>query len=163
MNSSTSVCGSAQACPHTTPSPARMTLASSTIDAMLCQNDRSMRLKNKIAVVVGAGQGPGEGLGNGRAVTMRFVQEGASVLAVDLDLASAKDTVKLAGGDCVAFEADVTTEATLAAAIRAARGRWGRLDILAVDTRARVSGKTRAEVAALRDAKVPLRRKMGTA
>ena len=37
-----------------------------------------MRLKNKIAVVVGAGQGPGEGLGNGRAVTMRFVQEGAA-------------------------------------------------------------------------------------
>ena len=36
-----------------------------------------MRLKNKIAVVVGAGQGPGEGLGNGRAVILRFIQEGA--------------------------------------------------------------------------------------
>jgi NAD(P)-dependent dehydrogenase (short-subunit alcohol dehydrogenase family) len=33
---------------------------------------------------------------------------------------------------------------------------------MAVDTRARVSGKTRAEVAAMRDAKVPLRKKMGT-
>ena len=89
-----------------------------------------MRLKNKIAVVVGAGQGPGEGLGNGRAVTMRFVQEGAAVLAVDRDLASAKETAKLAGGDCAAFEADVTREATLAAAMRAAQERWGRLDIL---------------------------------
>jgi NAD(P)-dependent dehydrogenase (short-subunit alcohol dehydrogenase family) len=34
---------------------------------------------------------------------------------------------------------------------------------MAVDTRARVSGKSRADVAAERDARVPLRRKMGTA
>jgi NAD(P)-dependent dehydrogenase (short-subunit alcohol dehydrogenase family) len=34
---------------------------------------------------------------------------------------------------------------------------------MAVDTRARASGKSRAEVAAGRDARVPLRHKMGTA
>jgi len=34
---------------------------------------------------------------------------------------------------------------------------------MAVDTRARVSGKSRAQVAVERDARVPLRRKMGTA
>ena len=34
---------------------------------------------------------------------------------------------------------------------------------MAVDTRARVSGKSRAEVAAARDARVPLRHRMGTA
>ena len=34
---------------------------------------------------------------------------------------------------------------------------------MAVDTRARASGKSRAQVAAERDARVPLRRKMGTA
>ena len=34
---------------------------------------------------------------------------------------------------------------------------------MAVDTRVRHTGKTRAEVAAERDAKVPLRRRMGTA
>jgi NAD(P)-dependent dehydrogenase (short-subunit alcohol dehydrogenase family) len=33
---------------------------------------------------------------------------------------------------------------------------------MAVDTRARVAGKSRAEVAAERDARVPLRNKMGT-
>jgi NAD(P)-dependent dehydrogenase (short-subunit alcohol dehydrogenase family) len=33
---------------------------------------------------------------------------------------------------------------------------------MAVDTRARSTGKSRAEVAAMRDAKVPLRKKMGT-
>jgi NAD(P)-dependent dehydrogenase (short-subunit alcohol dehydrogenase family) len=232
-----------------------------------------MRLKDKIAIVVGAGQSPGEGMGNGRATVLRFVEEGAKVLAVDNNLASAEETAAMARqsrGDCVAFEADVTREATLAAMTEAARARWGRIDVLhynvgmgiaagdaplgeiteaafdriasvnlrgaimackhvlpvmraqragvittissvaaweqypnvvykatkaaliaftqqvaiqnaeygvranvilpglmdtpmAVDTRARVSGKSRAEVAAGRDARVPLRHKMGTA
>ena len=92
-----------------------------------------MRLKDKIAIIVGAGQSPGEGLGNGRATALRFVQEGAKVLAVDRDLASAEETARLArkeGGECVAFEADVTRERTLAAAINAAQERWGKIDIL---------------------------------
>jgi NAD(P)-dependent dehydrogenase (short-subunit alcohol dehydrogenase family) len=232
-----------------------------------------MRLKDKIAIVVGAGQSPGEGMGNGRATVLRFAEEGAKILAVDNNLASAEETaalVRQSGGECVAFEADVTREATLKAMVEAARQRWGRVDILhynvglsiaggdaplaefteaafdriaainlrgaimaakhvlpamraqrsgviimissisalenypyvaykatkagmiaftqqiaiqnaefgvranvilpglmdtpmAVDTRARVSGKSRAEVAAARDARVPLRRKMGTA
>jgi NAD(P)-dependent dehydrogenase (short-subunit alcohol dehydrogenase family) len=232
-----------------------------------------MRLKDKIAIVVGAGQSPGEGLGNGRATVLRFAQEGAKVLAVDSNLSSAEETVAMArqsGGECLAFEADVTRETTLAAMVDAARRRWGRIDVLhynvgvsiaggdapideiteaafdriaavnlrgaimackhvlpvmraqragvitmissvaaweqypnvaykatkagmiaftqqiaiqnaefgvranvilpglmdtpmAVDTRARVSGKSRAEVAAGRDARVPLRHKMGTA
>jgi NAD(P)-dependent dehydrogenase (short-subunit alcohol dehydrogenase family) len=232
-----------------------------------------MRLEGKIALVVGAGQSPGEGIGNGRATALRFAREGAKVLAVDRNLASAEETASLArqeSGDCVAFEADVTREPTLAAAVAAAVTRWGRLDILhnnvgvsiaggdappleiteeafdricainlrgtvmackhalpimrqqrsgtiinissaaawenyplvaykatkaamiaytrqiaiqnasfgvranvilpglmdtpmAVDTRARASGKTRAEVAAERDARVPLRGRMGTA
>jgi len=37
-----------------------------------------MRLKDKIAIVVGAGQSPGEGLGNGRATVVRFAQEGVA-------------------------------------------------------------------------------------
>jgi len=92
-----------------------------------------MRLAGKIAVIVGAGQSPGEGIGNGRATVLRFAQEGARILAVDRDLASAEETAALAakeGGECVAFEADVTREATLAAAMAEAVKRWGRLDIL---------------------------------
>ncbi|HKX08796.1 MAG TPA: SDR family NAD(P)-dependent oxidoreductase [Stellaceae bacterium] len=92
-----------------------------------------MRLAEKIAIVVGAGQSPGEGIGNGRATVIRFVQEGAKVLAVDRSLKAAEETAALArqaGGDCIAFEADVTKEATLAAAVADARKRWGRVDIL---------------------------------
>jgi NAD(P)-dependent dehydrogenase (short-subunit alcohol dehydrogenase family) len=92
-----------------------------------------MRLRGKIAIVVGAGQGPGEGMGNGRATVLRFASEGASVLAVDRDLGSAEETAALVakeGGACVPFAADVTKEATLAAAVAAAQERFGRIDIL---------------------------------
>jgi NAD(P)-dependent dehydrogenase (short-subunit alcohol dehydrogenase family) len=92
----------------------------------------AMRLEGKTAIVIGAGQGPGEGMGNGRATVLRFAQEGAKVMAVDRDLASAEETVsmvKQGGGECVAFEADVTKEAALAAAIAAAQKRWGRICI----------------------------------
>jgi NAD(P)-dependent dehydrogenase (short-subunit alcohol dehydrogenase family) len=92
-----------------------------------------MRLRDKIAIVVGAGQSPGEGLGNGRATVLRFAQEGAKVLAVDNNLSSAEETVAMArqsDGDCTAFEADVTKEATLAAMVETAQMRWGRVDVL---------------------------------
>jgi NAD(P)-dependent dehydrogenase (short-subunit alcohol dehydrogenase family) len=94
---------------------------------------RSMRLAGKIAVVIGAGQSPGEGIGNGRATVLRFAQEGAKILAVDRDLVSAEETAALAaksGGECFALRADVTREATLAAAMATAVDRWGRIDIL---------------------------------
>jgi NAD(P)-dependent dehydrogenase (short-subunit alcohol dehydrogenase family) len=55
-------------------------------------------------------------MGNGRATVLRFVQEGATVMAADRDLASAEETVAMARqhGPCVAFEADVTKEKMLA-------------------------------------------------
>ena len=92
-----------------------------------------MRLEGKIALVIGAGQSPGEGMGNGRATVLRFAREGAKVLAVDRRLASAEETAAMAakeGGQCVAFEADVTRERTLVAAVAAALNRWSRVDIL---------------------------------
>jgi NAD(P)-dependent dehydrogenase (short-subunit alcohol dehydrogenase family) len=92
-----------------------------------------MRLQGRIAVVIGAGQSPGEGIGNGRATALTFAREGAKVLAVDRDLASAQETAAMAvkdGGTCIAFVADVTKEATLAAAMADAMRRWGRIDIL---------------------------------
>jgi NAD(P)-dependent dehydrogenase (short-subunit alcohol dehydrogenase family) len=102
-----------------------------------------MRLKDKIAIVVGAGQSPGEGMGNGRATVLRFVEEGAKVLAIDNNLASAKETADMAcarGGECVAFEADVCRESTLSAMAQAARGRWGRIDILHYNVGVSIAG-----------------------
>ena len=232
-----------------------------------------MRLKDKVAIVVGAGQSPGEGVGNGRATALTFAREGAKVLCVDYNLGSAEETVdmiKKGQGTAAAFKADVTRESDIKGFIADAMKRWGRIDILhnnvgvsiaggdaspleiteeafdricainlrgtvmackhvlpimraqrsgaiinissvaawenypyvaykatkagmiaytqqiaihnaefgvranvilpglmdtpmAVDTRARASGKPRAEIAAQRDARVPLRRRMGTA
>ena len=102
-----------------------------------------MRLKDKVAVVIGAGQSPGEGMGNGRATVIRFAQEGARVLAVDNRLASAQETVEqtpAGAGECVAFEADVTREQTLAAAVAEARRRWGRVDILHYNVGVSIAG-----------------------
>ena len=101
-----------------------------------------MRLEGKTAIVIGAGQGPGTGMGNGRATVLRFAQEGARVMAVDRDLASAQETVSMVGKgeDCFAFEADVTREATLAAAIAAAKARWGRIDILHYNVGVSIAG-----------------------
>src|SRR5215472_16666080 len=102
-----------------------------------------MRLKDKVAIVVGAGQSPGEGMGNGRATVLRFAQDGAKIMAVDRDLRSAEETVSMVkpgGGECIAFEADVTKEATLAAALAAAEKRWGRIDILHYNVGVSIAG-----------------------
>ena len=92
-----------------------------------------MRLKDRIALVVGAGQSPGEGIGNGRATALTFAREGAKVLCVDHNLASAQETVDMIaakGGSGVAFKADVTKDADIKAMVADAHGRWGRVDIL---------------------------------
>ena len=53
-----------------------------------------MRLKNKVAIVVGGGQSLGETMGNGRATAILFARAGAKVLVGDLRPESAKITPK---------------------------------------------------------------------
>jgi NAD(P)-dependent dehydrogenase (short-subunit alcohol dehydrogenase family) len=92
-----------------------------------------MRLKDRVAIVVGAGQSPGEGIGNGRATALTFAREGARVLCVDHNLQSAQETVDLIGADsgiAAAFRADVTSNAELEAMVADAHTRWSRIDIL---------------------------------
>jgi len=99
------------------------------------------RLAGKVAVVVGGGQSPGESIGNGRATVIRFIQEGASVLAVDRDLASAQESIEAAGGsDGSAFAADVQDEASIKGAVDAAMSRWGRIDILHYNVGVSIAG-----------------------
>jgi NAD(P)-dependent dehydrogenase (short-subunit alcohol dehydrogenase family) len=102
-----------------------------------------MRLEGKTAIIVGAGQSPGEGMGNGRATALRYSQEGARIMAIDRAFDLAEQTtsiVKEHGGDCFAFEADVTKEATLVAAIEAAQNRWGNIDILHYNVGVSIAG-----------------------
>jgi NAD(P)-dependent dehydrogenase (short-subunit alcohol dehydrogenase family) len=231
-----------------------------------------MRLKDKIAIVVGAGQSPGEAWATAAprfCVSLKKVPRSWQSIIIAPLLRKTVAMARQAGGECVAFEANVAVEATLVAMVEAAQRRWGRVDVLhynvgvsiaagdapleqitetafdriatinlrgaimtckhvlplmraqragviitissvaaweqypnvaykatkagmiaftqqvaiqnaefgvranvilpglidtpmAVDTRARVAGKSRAEIAAARDARVPLRRKMGT-
>jgi NAD(P)-dependent dehydrogenase (short-subunit alcohol dehydrogenase family) len=95
--------------------------------------DGIMRLKDKVAIIVGGGQTPGETIGNGRATAMLFAREGAKVMVVDRDLASAEETVSIIadeGGTAAAAAADVTDEASLEKMIAGCTEKWGRIDIL---------------------------------
>ena len=102
-----------------------------------------MRLKDKTAIIFGGGQAPGETVGNGRATAILFAREGARVLVVDRDGASAEETVRLIvseGGVAAAFSADVVDEAQVKAAIDDCMARWGRIDILHNNVGISVSG-----------------------
>ncbi len=92
-----------------------------------------MRLQDKVAIVVGAGQTPGDTIGNGRATSLLFAREGARVMLVDRDLKSAGETeamIRDEGGQCLAFEADITREPDCAALARKCVETWNRIDIL---------------------------------
>jgi NAD(P)-dependent dehydrogenase (short-subunit alcohol dehydrogenase family) len=86
------------------------------------------RLKDKVAIVTGAGS-VGRGWGNGRATTVRFVEEGAKVFAVDRSEQALKETVERAPGIATHL-CDVTDSAAVAAMVRACLERYGRVDIL---------------------------------
>ncbi len=91
------------------------------------------RLEGKVAIVVGAGQTPGDTIGNGRATAILFAREGAEVVAVDRDLASAQETVDMIeaeGRSGTALQADATSESECAALIERCVSRFGRIDIL---------------------------------
>jgi 3-oxoacyl-[acyl-carrier protein] reductase len=82
-----------------------------------------MRLEGKTAIVTGAGSGFGEG------IARRFAEEGARVLVADLNEAAAHSVAEQLPG-ALAFRADVSREADVAAMIEAAAQRLGPLDIL---------------------------------
>ncbi|HEX7168054.1 MAG TPA: SDR family NAD(P)-dependent oxidoreductase [Acidimicrobiales bacterium] len=93
------------------------------------------RLEGKLAVVVGAGQTRGATLGNGRAVALRFAQEGAHVVLVDRDATSVQEThamVVAEGGRADVVVADVTSAAHCDLVVREAIGLGGagRVDVL---------------------------------
>ena len=86
------------------------------------------RLKGKVAIIAGAGS-VGSGWGNGRATAVRFVEEGASVFAVDRDAKSMEETLAKAPG-IATHVCDVTKGKDVAAMVEACMKRFGRVDIL---------------------------------
>ncbi len=86
------------------------------------------RLKGKTALITGGGAGLG------RAMALRFVEEGANVVIGDVSEDGLRETTDLIGRlgaeDAVlARRLDVTREADCQSAVQAVVERWGRLDI----------------------------------
>jgi NAD(P)-dependent dehydrogenase (short-subunit alcohol dehydrogenase family) len=93
------------------------------------------RLSGKRAIVTGAGSGIG------RACALRFAEEGARVLAVDLTEAGVRETadrITRAGGQAEALAGDAADEATVAALVKKCVAEWGGLE--AVHANAGVAG-----------------------
>ena len=91
------------------------------------------RLAGKAAIVVGGGQTAGDAIGNGRATAITFAREGARLLVVDANGASAEETVTMIrdeGGTAFGFEADITRAEECKAFAARAEGAFGRIDIL---------------------------------
>ena len=92
-----------------------------------------MRLRDKVAIVVGGGQVAGEGLGNGRATAILFAREGARVVVADRDIESAQQTVAMIekeSGTAVAHRVDIRNDDECKALVALTVERFGRLDVL---------------------------------
>lgn len=82
------------------------------------------RFEHKVALVTGAGSGIG------RAVTVRLVEEGASVYAVDVDADRLDETRRLAGDRVVTRRADLADPAACADVVAGCVAELGRVDVL---------------------------------
>jgi NAD(P)-dependent dehydrogenase (short-subunit alcohol dehydrogenase family) len=84
-------------------------------------------LEGKVAVITGAGSGVG------RAAVKLWTEHGARVVAADINLPSAEESVQLSGapqGAAKAIECDVSDPASVDAAVALAVETFGRLDII---------------------------------
>jgi len=90
------------------------------------------RMQDKVAIVAGAGS-IAEGWSNGKATAVLFAREGATVFAVDRDLAAAnqtRDIIRAEGGKCTAHRCDVSIAAEVEAMVAACIAAYGRVDVL---------------------------------
>lgn len=102
-----------------------------------------MRLAGKVAVVTGAGQGMG------RAIAQRFASEGATVVALDLNLAAAQESLAGLAGGHLARAVNVGDSQAVAALFAEVQQQLGKVDVLvnnagvgSVDQFAEISDET---------------------
>ncbi|MEO6125662.1 MAG: glucose 1-dehydrogenase [Ilumatobacteraceae bacterium] len=85
------------------------------------------RLDGRVAIVTGAGSGIG------LFTATRLAAEGMRVVLSDLHLASAAagaESIRAAGGDAIAIEADVSSEAAVRSMVAETVGHYGTIDAL---------------------------------
>lgn len=85
------------------------------------------RLAGKVALITGAGSGIG------RESALQFAQQGAAIVAVDIQKGAAEDTaaaIQKDGGRAIAVEADVSKAAQCAQMVDIAERTFGRLNVL---------------------------------
>lgn len=86
-----------------------------------------MRLKDKVALVTGGAQGIG------RAIGLRFADEGARVAVADVNLESAQKTAEEIAGkgvESLAVKGSVADISEVETMVKTALDKWGRIDIL---------------------------------
>ncbi|GAA3754125.1 glucose 1-dehydrogenase [Microbacterium kribbense] len=85
------------------------------------------RFQDAVAVVTGAGQGIG------RAIALRLADDGAQVVAADLNLDTARDTASHLGAGGLGVRMDVTDPTSVDEVVAHVAGRYGRIDVLVND------------------------------
>lgn len=86
-----------------------------------------MRLRDKVTLITGAGSGFGAG------IARRFAEEGARVLANDIDVPAGERLVRAlreSGANVEFVPGDVARDADWQRLVQAARARFGRLDVV---------------------------------
>jgi NAD(P)-dependent dehydrogenase (short-subunit alcohol dehydrogenase family) len=89
-------------------------------------------LLNRVAIVIGAGSS-GAGWGNGKACAVSFARAGAKVVAVDVNLEAAEETVALIraeSGTAEAARADVGCSEDIKKVVESSLSYYGRIDIM---------------------------------
>lgn len=94
-----------------------------------------MRLENTVAIVTGGGKGIGA------AICAGFSREGASVVVADIDLAAAQEvaeSLKQTGGSASFVEVDVADAKSTARMAESVLEEYGRIDVLVNNAGARI-------------------------
>lgn len=84
-----------------------------------------MRLENKVGIITGSARGLG------RAIALRFAQEGAKLSICDiLECEPVAKEIEAIGGEVLTLKTDITSEKDVAEMARKTVERYGRIDIL---------------------------------